>query len=144
MNTFTVTTECGTENEFEHQRDAEEGNETHRALCEDGDEEDIPIEVNGDQSDGVASHQQRNGTPPAHTAATAPDDSGFSNLPDTKLTDPLDVIPAYMIDFVEGQPTINKRGYAVIANHSDIVVQAEAITPAGETDHEYAEFKARA
>jgi hypothetical protein len=58
--------------------------------------------------------------------------------------DPLDVVPEYMITQVDGQPTINKRGYAVIANHFDIAVRSEAITTAGETDHEYAEFKATA
>lgn len=32
----------------------------------------------------------------------------------------------------------------MIANHFDIAVQSEALTTAGETDHEFAEFKATA
>ncbi|MFB9806706.1 hypothetical protein ACFFQF_19415 [Haladaptatus pallidirubidus] len=65
-------------------------------------------------------------------------------MPDTVQMDPLDIVPEYMIDEVDGQPTINKRGYAVIARQFDIIVNSEAIMTAGQTDHQYAEFKASA
>ena len=139
MHTFTVETTCGTNRTFERRRDAERGRETHLELCEECGEDDVRLVVGLDAPDDG----------PRGTDATAPPggDPGppaFEGVPASVLTDPLDVLPEYMIDVVEGQPTINKRGYAVIANHFDVVVQAEAITTAGETDHEYAEFRARA
>jgi hypothetical protein len=42
-----------------------------------------------------------------------------NEMPDTVQMDPLDIVPEYMIDEVDGQPTINKRGYAVIARQFD-------------------------
>ena len=134
MSTFTVETECGTTRQFDTRREAEEGKETHEALCEECDPDTAKI-VTGD---GGASAPEADSLP-ADVACDLP-----SEVAESVRTDPLDVVPDYMIDVVDGNPTINKRGYAVIAEHFDIVVQSEPVTTAGETDHEYAEFRARA
>ncbi len=138
MSTITVRTECGTTRKFSSRRDAEEGKRTHRSLCEECGEEDVHLTVEPEQST-LESVSDGGRVPEAESGASLP-----AEMPDTVQTDPLDVVPEYMITEVEGQPTINKRGYAVIAHHFDVVVHSEAITPAGETDHEYAEFKATA
>jgi hypothetical protein len=57
-------------------------------------------------------------------------------------TDPLNVMPAHFVDNISGVPTINRKGYAVLAEHYGISVVAEPITLPGETEFEYAEFKA--
>ena len=58
--------------------------------------------------------------------------------------DPLSVMPSHFVDTIQGVPTINRKGYAVLAQHFGISVTAEPVTLPGETDHEYAEFKATA
>jgi hypothetical protein len=140
MSTITVQTDCGTTKRFDSRRDAEEANRTHASLCDDCSEEDVAVRM-------------RAGTPAGPDAATdgsgpAPEDAAGAalspELPGSVRTDLLDVVPEYMVTEVDGQPTINKRGYAVIANHFDIVVDAEPITTSGETDHQYAEFRATA
>jgi len=59
-------------------------------------------------------------------------------------TDPLDVMPSHFVDTIQGVTTINRKGYAVLAQHFGISVTAEPVTLPGDTDHEYAEFKATA
>jgi hypothetical protein len=58
--------------------------------------------------------------------------------------DPLSVMPSHFVDTIQGVPTINRKGYAVLAEHFGISVTAEPVTLPGETDFEYAEFKALA
>ena len=137
MSTITVTTDCGTTREFDSRREAEEGKRTHLTLCEECSEENVHVAVQPDES----------AVEPTANGGSAPDEAVEelpAEMPDSVRTDPLDVVPEYMITEVDGQPTINKRGYAAIAHRFDIVVRSEAITTAGETDHEYAEFKATA
>ena len=162
MSTFTVETECGTTRQFDSRREAEEGKQTHAALCEECDPNDVEIvpERGTTASRGASVADGGNASATDEGSASVTDGAKASEaggdpiptdapdlppeLPESVQTDPLDVVPGYMVDVVDGQPTINKRGYAVIANHFDIVVQSEPITAAGETDHEYAEFRARA
>lgn len=140
MSTITVTTDCGTERAFDSRREATEAKETHEQLCDECDAGDVDVTV---EPDGETPRRAvTDGKGPASESVPAP--SLPSEMPDSVQTDPLDIVPEYMITTVEGQPTINKRGYAVIANHFDIRVRSEAITTAGETDHEYAEFRATA
>ena len=145
MSTITVRTECGTTRQFGSRRDAEEGKRTHQQLCESCEEEDIEITVEPEPATpelGPVTDRPAEAAEPGPLPAEPR--SLPAGMPETVRTDPLDIVPEYMITEVEGQPTINKRGYAVIAHHFDIAVQSEAITTAGETDHEYAEFKATA
>jgi len=137
MSTITVETECGKYREVESRREAEEAKRDHESLCDECDADAIRIERRSKPSPRHAPDDDPGTKPPS--SASLPGD-----VPESVRTDPLDVVPDYMVTDVEGQPTINKRGYAVIAHHFDVVVQSEAITTAGETDHEYAEFGATA
>jgi len=58
--------------------------------------------------------------------------------------DPLSVMPSHFVDVIQGVQTINRKGYAVLAEHFGISVTAEPVTLPGETDFEYAEFTATA
>jgi len=54
-------------------------------------------------------------------------------------TDPLDVLPGYMITMVDGKPSLNKRGVSVLAYHYDIdVVEREVVTYPHENGYETA------
>jgi len=57
-------------------------------------------------------------------------------------TDPLSVMPQHFVDNISGVPTINRKGYAVLAEHFNVSVTAEPVTLPSETDFEYAEFRA--
>ena len=57
-------------------------------------------------------------------------------------TDPLSVMPGHFVDTIQGVPTINRKGYAVLAEHFGVSVKAEPVTLPSETDFEYAEFRA--
>jgi len=50
--------------------------------------------------------------------------------------------PKHFVDQIQGVPTINRKGYAVLAEHFNVSVTAEPITLPSETDFEYAEFRA--
>jgi hypothetical protein len=56
--------------------------------------------------------------------------------------DPLSVMPTHFVDRIQGTPVINRKGYAVLAEHYGIEVVAEPVTLPGATDFEYAEFRA--
>lgn len=56
--------------------------------------------------------------------------------------DPLDYMPSHFVDKIQGVPTINRKGYAVLAEHYDISVVADPVVRASETEWEYAEFRA--
>lgn len=56
--------------------------------------------------------------------------------------DPMAWMPEHFIDRIEGVPSINRKGYAVLAEHYDISVTAEPLTIPSESDWEYAEFRA--
>jgi hypothetical protein len=67
-------------------------------------------------------------------------------LPDdpSVADDPVDWLPAHFIDQIQGVPTVNRKGYAVIASKYGVSVEAEPVTLPSETDFEYAEFRATA
>ena len=46
----------------------------------------------------------------------------LAELGESLDTDPLDVLPGYMITQVDGKPSLNKRGVSVLAYHFDISV----------------------
>jgi hypothetical protein len=56
--------------------------------------------------------------------------------------DPVEWMPSHFIDKIEGQPTVNRKGYCVIASKYGVSVTAEPITLPSESDWEYAEFRA--
>lgn len=58
--------------------------------------------------------------------------------------DPVSWMPEHFVDIIESTPTINRKGYAVLAEHYGIAVTAEAVTYPSESGFEYAEFEATA
>jgi len=61
-----------------------------------------------------------------------PDEAGVD-------TDPLDILPDYMIDHVQGTPTLNKRGLSVLAYHYGVTVtDREIVVNPHESDWQYA------
>jgi len=58
--------------------------------------------------------------------------------------DPVDWMPAHFVDEIQGVPTLNRKGYAVMAERFNVSVTSEPVVRASETDFEYAEFRATA
>ena len=56
--------------------------------------------------------------------------------------DPVEWMPDHFIDHIQGVPTVNRKGYAVIASQYGVSVEAEPVVRASETNFEYAEFRA--
>lgn len=56
--------------------------------------------------------------------------------------DPVDWLPTHFIDNISGVPTVNRKGYAVIAAKYGVSVESEPVTLPSETDFTYAEFRA--
>lgn len=139
MTDFEVVTTCGVEKEFDSRSAAEEGARTHETLCEECDVGSSDISPAG--SDGE-SDDSKPARADGGEVATADSQELPQDMPDSVETDPLDIVPGYMLDTIEGKPAINKRGYAVIANRYDIGVTSEALTLASDTNFEHAEFKA--
>jgi len=81
-----------------------------------------------------------------HTESEQPDTPDTDDLDavaDKDLgTDPISVMPQHFVDSIQGVPTINRKGYAVLAEHFGVSVVAEPVTLPSDTDFEYAEFRA--
>mgnify|MGYP000294121194 CR=1 FL=1 len=98
----------------------------------------------------VAESQGDPGTPAAKQAAPEPPaentdvvEPGVREMQDKDISDdPLSVMPTHFVDRIQGTPVINRKGYAVLAEHYGIEVVAEPVTLPGATDHTYAEFRA--
>lgn len=75
-----------------------------------------------------------------------PESNGETELEGTPdvSEDPINWMPEHFVDIIEGVPAINRKGYAVLAEHYDISVRSEPVTFPGESDWEYAEFRATA
>jgi len=72
-----------------------------------------------------------------------PDTDDLDAVADKDLgTDPISVMPNHFVDSIQGVPTINRKGYAVLAEHFGVSVVAEPVTLPSESDFEYAEFRA--
>jgi hypothetical protein len=66
-------------------------------------------------------------------------------LPESEMQldqDPVNWMPDHFIDTIQGVPTVNRKGYCVIAERYNVSVTSEAKVRASETDFEYAEFEA--
>jgi len=61
---------------------------------------------------------------PTETPATPDTEQALDELGESLGTDPLDILPGHMIDHIQGQPSINKRGYAMIAERYGVSVKA--------------------
>jgi hypothetical protein len=79
----------------------------------------------------------------ATVANTQPDD--VVNVPDEGPSldeNPTDWLPGHFIDEIQGVPTVNRKGYCMIASKYGVSVTAEPVTTASESGFEYAEFRA--
>lgn len=74
---------------------------------------------------------------PTPNGGELPDDPSVAD-------DPVDWLPSHFIDTIQGVPTVNRKGYAVIASKYNVAVESEPVTLPSETDFEYAEFRATA
>jgi hypothetical protein len=81
---------------------------------------------------------------PNHTVETPEKQPQVNDLPDepSVSSDPVEWLPSHFVDHIQGVPTVNRKGYAVIASKYGVSVTAEPVTLPGETDHKYAEFRA--
>jgi hypothetical protein len=131
--------------EFETRAAAEEKREEMRSLGADPD--DLHIERADAETDGgQAARADTPVDPPEAHETDVIDTSGGGELPDSPPVDedPLSWVPGHFIDEIQGVPTINRKGYAVIASQYGISVEAESVKLPHETDWEYAAFQATA
>lgn len=71
-----------------------------------------------------------------------PTDEALAELGESLDSDPLDILPGYMITEVEGEPTLNKRGVSVLAFHFNVsVLGYEVMAHPHETDFEYCSMR---
>jgi len=110
-----------------------------------------PEVVDHSEEQATAEVQGDPGTPAAKQAAPEPPteqdtevvEPGVREMQDKDISDdPLSVMPTHFVDRIQGTPVINRKGYAVLAEHYGISVVAEPVTLPGATDHQYAEFRA--
>jgi hypothetical protein len=84
-------------------------------------------------------------TPEEHQEAKAVESStGTDPLPESKPdldTDPIEWMPSHFVDEIQGVPTLNRKGYAVMAEQFGVSAKAEPIVRASESDFEYAEYR---
>jgi len=82
-------------------------------------------------------------TPTQEPEPTQADSDALDDVQNKDLgTDPLSVMPGHFVDTIQGVPTINRKGYAVLAEHFGVSVVADPVTLPSETEFEYAEFRA--
>jgi len=85
----------------------------------------------------VVENNEAEQEPPQPSQDDLPDEPSIQD-------DPVDWLPSHFIDQIQGVPTVNRKGYAVIASKYDLSVTSEPVTLPSESDFEYAEFKAKA
>lgn len=137
--TFEVIADNGNSREVESRSQAEE-------IAEDMESLGMTVEINQvKETDGGKAEVVET---PANSREEQPEPTGDFGDELDKLsnkditTDPLSVMPGHFVDTIQGVPTINRKGYAVLAEHFGVSVKAEPVTLPSETDFEYAEFRA--
>jgi len=79
--------------------------------------------------------QKTNTVDPEQTVAEPQTDDALDQLGESLGTDPLSILPGHMIDQIQGQPAINKRGYAMIAERYGVSVKAHIESYPWENDN---------
>jgi len=72
------------------------------------------------------------------------DDGGIDDLGESLQDDPLELLPSHMIDTIQGEPAINKRGYAMIAERFGVSVQSRIVVFPWDNDDNRAVARATA
>jgi len=144
MSEFTlIDNSNGNEREFDTKSEAEEQKQDLLALG--ADSQDLEIihrdESNGPDDSGDVNTQAEN--KPASDGGQAPVvEADVPEEPPAVDENPTDWLPSHFVDTIQGVPTVNRMGYAVIASQYGVEVTAEPVTLPSETEHEYAEFRA--
>lgn len=125
-----------TKRECETKADAEETRDDMIALG--ADPKNLEIEETDAQADTGNSELSK----PTYQRQVDSEPVGVPDEPPRIDQDPVDWMPSHFVDTIQGVPTVNRKGYAVIAAQYDVSVTAEPVTLASETDFEYAEFRA--
>ena len=138
--TFEVIAENGNSRTVETRSQAEE-------IAEDMESLGMSVEINQvkETDGGEAEVVETPATDPREEQSEPTGDFGdeLDKLSNKDITtDPLSVMPGHFVDTIQGVPTINRKGYAVLAEHFGVSVKAEPVTLPSETDFEYAEFRA--
>ena len=103
--------------------------------------EDVDVEIIDMTDGGTATGDP--GTPAAQKADPRQGNGTTEVVTEDQLTqvqnkdiseDPLTVMPGHFVDDIQGVPTINRKGYAVLAEHYGISVVAEPVTLPSSTD----------
>jgi hypothetical protein len=137
-------TSRGTERECETKSEAQETKQDMVSLGANPED----IEITEKASDGgveadVIDHTKQEQSDPEATVTTSQSrEPDIPENPPSVNEDPVDWMPDHFIDTIQGVPTVNRKGYAVIAAQYGVSVTAEPVTLASETDNEYAEFRA--
>lgn len=140
--TFVIQDDNGTEREFDSRAEAEEAKADLEALGA-----EVDLTVRGSEGDSSNTESQSTPTPDVVEETQETDTQPVEEVPEEPPQidqDPVDWMPEHFVDTIQGVPTVNRKGYAVIAAQYDVSVTAEPVTLASETDFEYAEFRAAA
>lgn len=135
MSEISVEAACGTTKDFNTRPEAEDGIDTHLALCESCGEDDI-VAYTGERPDDLFTDggpEVVKGTTPVDiddNEETHSRDAGDYNLPDDGPSvdeDPLVWMPDEFTKVVDGTVTITRKGFEVLAHHYDIQGGTEMI-----------------
>lgn len=83
--------------------------------------------VSEDKTETVAKPEQRAENPERVTDDAYNNQDPLEQLGEELDTDPLSILPSHMIDEIQGKPSVNKRGYAMIAERYNISTSAEIV-----------------
>jgi len=135
--------------EFENRAEAEDakqdliglGMDSQNLVITQDDPRDDSTETDGGTQDvSVVSDE----SPTKEPEPTQGDSDALDELGEELGTDPLSILPSHMTDRIQGQPAVNKRGYAMIAERYDISVSAEIVTYPWENEEKRCVAKATA
>lgn len=124
------------EREFDTRAEAEETKEDLIGLGASPEDLEVVNETSLVESDGGEATVEAE---PVESEPTADD---LPEEPPSVEEDPVDWLPGHFVDTIQGVPTVNRKGYAVIASKYGVEVTAEPVTLPSESDFEYAEFRA--
>lgn len=156
MTVYLINERKGNEREFETRAEAEEQKEKLIGLGMKP--ENLEIQVDEIKADGPPEEEKDSDEILAEETGRPKEEFEYGGeVPDfdeqkveTKIPDeqpsvdedPVEWMPGHFVDEIQGVPTVNRKGYAVIASQYSVSVTAEPVTLASETGFEYAEFKA--
>jgi hypothetical protein len=139
MNDWKLTDEhSGNTRHFDSRAEAEEAKQDLESIAE-GPLTIEQVTETDDTAEKVAEADPTNAevVEATQTASEVPENPSVAD-------DPVDWMPSHFIDHIQGVPTVNRKGYAVIASQYNVSVEAVAKVRASETNFEYAEFAATA